>query len=409
MTDLVTRSALKAIFETGDSLNQTAFQNLIDSLAINSEVSSKLTDGKELVTYNDTSPAGLVHNTIIDSGQNLYVDGPGQSITTSNGTYITSASNSYLVVDTGAVVTKVVQNYSGGASSDRAVTAFAQDRNFTNMIHCEFVSGGAFLVTLWVQGTGTGLSVAADVQLSTMPVMNNNTVYELTAIIDGDYVCGYCDGRLIGVAYDPRISDLSALSNQYYIQITRSTARIYDWQSYKDRAGSAVTGSINAGAVKTGMLHIGASAEASYTPDRPIYAYMGANGASATALFEADNGLDIRAKNGAGGSGASFSCENQFGYVFQFVATTSVTAEIKYRGVSVIYCDDSVAVQIRSNTGQTVTVAPGSSNAIQCDASATATHTRLLVWDVDTGALRRVTVGAANSGGTGFKVLRIPN
>ena len=43
------------------------------------------------------------------------------------------------------------------------------------------------------------------------------------------------------------------------------------------------------------------------------------------------------------------------------------------------------------------------------DMSTTATHTRFLIWDVDTGALRRVTVGAADSGGTGFKVLRIPN
>lgn len=43
------------------------------------------------------------------------------------------------------------------------------------------------------------------------------------------------------------------------------------------------------------------------------------------------------------------------------------------------------------------------------DQSATATHTRLLVWDVDNGQLERVTVGAADSGGAGFKVLRIPN
>lgn len=41
MTDLVTRSAIKATFETGDNLNQTAFANLIDSLAINSEVAAK--------------------------------------------------------------------------------------------------------------------------------------------------------------------------------------------------------------------------------------------------------------------------------------------------------------------------------------------------------------------------------
>jgi hypothetical protein len=51
----------------------------------------------------------------------------------------------------------------------------------------------------------------------------------------------------------------------------------------------------------------------------------------------------------------------------------------------------------------------GNVSAMQLDNSGTATETRMLVWDVDSGALQRVTVGAADSGGVGFKVLRIPN
>jgi hypothetical protein len=47
--------------------------------------------------------------------------------------------------------------------------------------------------------------------------------------------------------------------------------------------------------------------------------------------------------------------------------------------------------------------------SLRVDASATATHTRLMVYDVDNATLERVTVGAADSGGAGFKVLRIPN
>ena len=43
------------------------------------------------------------------------------------------------------------------------------------------------------------------------------------------------------------------------------------------------------------------------------------------------------------------------------------------------------------------------------DASATAGDTRMLVWDVTKGALSRVTVGANDSGGVGFKLLRVPN
>jgi len=52
------------------------------------------------------------------------------------------------------------------------------------------------------------------------------------------------------------------------------------------------------------------------------------------------------------------------------------------------------------------------SNSVECgrfDDSSTATHTRFLVYDVDNGSLERVTVGSADSGGVGFKLLRIPN
>lgn len=43
------------------------------------------------------------------------------------------------------------------------------------------------------------------------------------------------------------------------------------------------------------------------------------------------------------------------------------------------------------------------------DNSITAGHTRFLIYDVDNGTLERVTVGAPDSGGAGYKVLRIPN
>ena len=48
-------------------------------------------------------------------------------------------------------------------------------------------------------------------------------------------------------------------------------------------------------------------------------------------------------------------------------------------------------------------------NRVTFDASNTAGETRMLLWDVSAGTLKRVSVGAADSGGTGFKVLRVPN
>lgn len=60
---------------------------------------------------------------------------------------------------------------------------------------------------------------------------------------------------------------------------------------------------------------------------------------------------------------------------------------------------------------------PGASSAtlqttrtwVEARPTITATETGLMVWDVDNGTLERVTVGAAGSGGAGFKVLRIPD
>lgn len=47
--------------------------------------------------------------------------------------------------------------------------------------------------------------------------------------------------------------------------------------------------------------------------------------------------------------------------------------------------------------------------ALQLDDATTANATRALIYDITAAALRRVTIGAADSGGVGFRVLRIPN
>lgn len=51
----------------------------------------------------------------------------------------------------------------------------------------------------------------------------------------------------------------------------------------------------------------------------------------------------------------------------------------------------------------------GFNNKFLIDTTSTATHTSIAVWDVDAAALVRVTVGGTNSGGSGFKLLRVPN
>jgi hypothetical protein len=48
-------------------------------------------------------------------------------------------------------------------------------------------------------------------------------------------------------------------------------------------------------------------------------------------------------------------------------------------------------------------------DCLQVDGNTTAAETPLLLLDIDKGTLQRVSIGASDSGGTGFKVLRVPN
>jgi len=65
--------------------------------------------------------------------------------------------------------------------------------------------------------------------------------------------------------------------------------------------------------------------------------------------------------------------------------------------------------QLAAGTGSHRFFTNGGTEALKVDHSTTAGQTRLLLYDVDNATLERVTVGIADSGGAGFKVLRIPN
>lgn len=69
---------------------------------------------------------------------------------------------------------------------------------------------------------------------------------------------------------------------------------------------------------------------------------------------------------------------------------------------------DGTDSQIRNDTGA-LRILEGATEVGRFDTNGTAGNTRFMVYDVDNGTLERVSVGAADSGGTGFKVLRIPN
>jgi len=84
------------------------------------------------------------------------------------------------------------------------------------------------------------------------------------------------------------------------------------------------------------------------------------------------------------------------------INNTNEGGEIKFEGAG-IYTDNIIIDRFQDS----IRIIAGA--GIHIDKSVTAGNTRLLIYDVDNATIERVTVGAADSGGAGYKVLRIPN
>ena len=71
--------------------------------------------------------------------------------------------------------------------------------------------------------------------------------------------------------------------------------------------------------------------------------------------------------------------------------------------------DPNIDAEIESKGSGRVKLMPGNGSGVEADNSVVAGNTRLLIFDVDNNTVERVSVGIADSGGAGFKSLRIPN
>ena len=85
------------------------------------------------------------------------------------------------------------------------------------------------------------------------------------------------------------------------------------------------------------------------------------------------------------------------GYVIQIGGTTRIGEDA---GTTYVDAGADHIIQFRNSANQV--------NAY-FDNNGVAGNTRFVIYDVDNGTLERVSVGVADSGGVGFKVLRIPN
>lgn len=97
------------------------------------------------------------------------------------------------------------------------------------------------------------------------------------------------------------------------------------------------------------------------------------------------------------------------------ISTTAITMTLPQLGAAGSNTAPAYSFSGDPNTGaynsggDQFSIAANAVEVARFDANATAGNTRFMIYDVDNATLERVSVGAADSGGTGFKVLRIPN
>jgi len=176
-------------------------------------------------------------------------------------------------------------------------------------------------------------------------------------------------------------------------------------------AGMAIGGGGGSARITGASMAVGPSCVAGGPLFGTLYSDAIAIGISATAT---GTGAAGARRSLAIGLSAIATCDNATANAIAIGTSASATAS-GATGASVALGPAATAA-----TGQCVIGATGfpmelriiaaaAGERLRVDATATAGQTALMLYDVDNNTLERVTVGAADSGGVGFKLLRIPN
>lgn len=96
-------------------------------------------------------------------------------------------------------------------------------------------------------------------------------------------------------------------------------------------------------------------------------------------------------------------------YAINFGPTNGTGAEISAVGSTLLLARNGGQNGIMMGATVLIGVNLPVYNGLELDTDNTAGNTRLLLWDISAATFQRVSIGANDSGGTGFRVLCIPN
>ena len=331
MANLETRTALKAIFQTGDELNQAAFINLVDTLAMLEEVQTNTSVSR--TTYHTPSTTAVMNGQTIDSVQTPTVSGEGYLTTVSNAAgYIHDPTNdnTYIFVNSGSKITRVKQRYSG----PQGVIAIGLAASAADIVHVEFPTGTSATCTLFITAVGTGLQMAVATTVNPMPDIDDGVSHDLVVEIIGDYVTAYVDDVQVGAWYDPRTSTVAG--NWYYCQISAITAKIYGFESYNEQpqSNTVLCGMVQAGLFQSQVFHIGRpSVGAAYDPDMPVYVHLNYG---EVFHVEGTSGMEMLVESLSEGNNARFRLKNSFAHELILACNGNATATLSFQGTTYI-------------------------------------------------------------------------
>jgi len=164
-------------------------------------------------------------------------------------------------------------------------------------------------------------------------------------------------------------------------------------------SGSALfTNSVSgAGVSAQSSSGTGVSALAVASTGTPLQARMNANLTNTVAIVE-------KVTHDSSGTPAA-----GFGAALKFLLKTTTTNGQDASQVASLWTDATHASRTAALTFQTVNNAGALAERARFDAGNGANTTGFLLWDVNAGATKRVEVGAVDSGGAGYRMLRVAN
>lgn len=203
-----------------------------------------------------------------------------------------------------------------------------------------------------------------------------------------------------------------ATNQTYRIQLTTSAdVLLYDVDNLRSRESSlelGTAGDTTLSRASAGVLAVEGNNVATVSQAQTITAAWTFN-------------VEIRGNDEADASGSAFIAAALVPAYRWY--RTAAAADSKYWQASVgpsswglfVLSDDlntinnAITVNRSGTTVSDIRLTASGTEALRVDANATAGNTRFMIYDVDNATLERVSVGAADSGGAGFKLLRIAN